>query len=99
MIRRPPRSTLFPYTTLFRSTWGMGHCSGNLRDSRDILDSRSPASVDCRGGSHFCLQTSGNGSAHADVSKLLRRRGPLEHLFTVPDDVSLGGQEIGRAHV
>src|SRR5258708_28866486 len=25
MIRRPPRSTLFPYTTLFRS-W-CGHCS------------------------------------------------------------------------
>src|SRR3712207_8047525 len=23
MIRRPPRSTLFPYTTLFRS-WGLG---------------------------------------------------------------------------
>src|SRR3712207_7561706 len=22
MIRRPPRSTLFPYTTLFRSAWG-----------------------------------------------------------------------------
>src|SRR5438034_7488274 len=22
MIRRPPRSTLFPYTTLFRSPWG-----------------------------------------------------------------------------
>src|SRR3712207_6918970 len=22
MIRRPPRSTLFPYTTLFRSIWG-----------------------------------------------------------------------------
>src|SRR3712207_8605199 len=26
MIRRPPRSTLFPYTTLFRST-----CAGQLR--------------------------------------------------------------------
>src|SRR5256885_10657947 len=30
MIRRPPRSTLFPYTTLFRSfqhhhTWVLGH--------------------------------------------------------------------------
>src|SRR2546430_10393792 len=25
MIRRPPRSTLFPYTTLFRSPW-CGHC-------------------------------------------------------------------------
>src|SRR3712207_7689689 len=24
MIRRPPRSTLFPYTTLFRSDWGEG---------------------------------------------------------------------------
>src|SRR3712207_8857328 len=23
MIRRPPRSTLFPYTTLFRSLWGV----------------------------------------------------------------------------
>src|SRR5687767_15258906 len=23
MIRRPPRSTLFPYTTLFRSCWGV----------------------------------------------------------------------------
>src|SRR2546427_7260402 len=25
MIRRPPRSTLFPYTTLFRSPKGVGH--------------------------------------------------------------------------
>src|SRR3712207_7917759 len=24
MIRRPPRSTLFPYTTLFRSDWVLG---------------------------------------------------------------------------
>src|SRR3712207_9550686 len=27
MIRRPPRSTLFPYTTLFRSD--VDHCGGN----------------------------------------------------------------------
>src|SRR4030043_1731409 len=26
MIRRPPRSTLFPYTTLFRSEYGEGRC-------------------------------------------------------------------------
>src|SRR5947207_10466823 len=25
MIRRPPRSTLFPYTTLFRSQWNSHH--------------------------------------------------------------------------
>src|SRR3712207_7700859 len=31
MIRRPPRSTLFPYTTLFRSatTWRMSQLLGN----------------------------------------------------------------------
>src|SRR3712207_7176086 len=27
MIRRPPRSTLFPYTTLFRSRWQIPCCS------------------------------------------------------------------------
>src|SRR2546429_7388545 len=33
MIRRPPRSTLFPYTTLFRSSCSApGHCAeGGLR--------------------------------------------------------------------
>src|SRR5436305_11790997 len=28
MIRRPPRSTLFPYTTLFRSRPGIGELGG-----------------------------------------------------------------------
>src|SRR6478609_3878451 len=28
MIRRPPTSTLFPYTTLFRSRCARGNCSG-----------------------------------------------------------------------
>src|SRR2546427_9600849 len=28
MIRRPPRSTLFPYTTLFRSVEGVGEAVG-----------------------------------------------------------------------
>src|SRR3712207_6262715 len=44
MIRRPPRSTLFPYTTLFRSTYlapeqrvrvGRSHYSSNMRTSED----------------------------------------------------------------
>src|SRR3712207_8624563 len=44
MIRRPPRSTLFPYTTLFRSQRdrcqsGSAHCAsaGSPRRSRDAL--------------------------------------------------------------
>src|SRR2546430_8840134 len=35
MIRRPPRSTLFPYTTLFRSLWGHPSSSRNSRGSGD----------------------------------------------------------------
>src|SRR2546426_6034182 len=33
MIRRPPRSTLFPYTTLFRSIWGVYTNRGRFRQS------------------------------------------------------------------
>src|SRR3712207_7912720 len=32
MIRRPPRSTLFPYTTLFRSLAGVGLVGRSLED-------------------------------------------------------------------
>src|SRR5260370_15367728 len=39
MIRRPPRSTLFPYTTLFRSAAGIGRRAGIFHSSRDeIID-------------------------------------------------------------
>src|SRR2546426_9994068 len=34
MIRRPPRSTLFPYTTLFRSPGGRGARAGPLGRAR-----------------------------------------------------------------
>src|SRR3712207_8378781 len=32
MIRRPPRSTLFPYTTLFRSLELHGRCGDEIED-------------------------------------------------------------------
>src|SRR5687767_8923996 len=32
MLRRPPRSTLFPYTTLFRSQLGAGEVDGESRE-------------------------------------------------------------------
>src|SRR3989454_10860771 len=32
MIRRPPRSTLFPYTTLFRSVWQLDRLVQIIRD-------------------------------------------------------------------
>src|SRR2546430_13203443 len=36
MIRRPPRSTLFPYTTLFRSLHNFGCCDGALLRCHDV---------------------------------------------------------------
>src|SRR2546422_4449815 len=58
MIRRPPRSTLFPYTTLFRS----GHrnrrdCAGALidadgRDQRSREDQLDDAAVRSRSEEH-----------------------------------------------
>src|SRR5258708_27087215 len=38
MIRRPPRSTLFPYTTLFRSIFDlMGDAAGDIGPGRGAL--------------------------------------------------------------
>src|SRR3712207_8711957 len=41
MIRRPPRSTLFPYTTLFRSTWLIriliNECYGLRRKAKVVV--------------------------------------------------------------
>src|SRR3989337_3040850 len=36
MIRRPPRSTLFPYTTLFRSGFASEHVPRTAGDEREI---------------------------------------------------------------
>src|SRR3989449_4388834 len=41
MIRRPPRSTLFPYTTLFRSPLGDGYGYRVQRRNEDLLGSYS----------------------------------------------------------
>src|SRR5256885_6192636 len=52
MIRRPPRSTLFPYTTLFRSTVvGMLPAALIGADGRALL--RRAQSVDPRGARAF----------------------------------------------
>src|SRR5690242_21947896 len=52
MIPQPPRSTLFPYTTLFRSRRGRDAPTGHLRSFRTFdlgrPDSRCPCLRVCR---------------------------------------------------
>src|SRR5258707_2556032 len=38
MIRRPPRSTLFPYTTLFRSDHGNRVCDRRWHDADNLAE-------------------------------------------------------------
>src|SRR2546430_13300202 len=55
MIRRPPRSTLFPYTTLFRSPppsvfcWeSRRHCGANGRSEEHTSELQSQSNLVCR---------------------------------------------------
>src|SRR2546422_8211336 len=54
MIRRPPRSTLFPYTTLFRSRYEMAQARAARSDRRGErsfhIPIPHPRSVSVRGG-------------------------------------------------
>src|SRR5256885_7832001 len=51
MIRRPPRSTLFPYTTLFRSAVGSGKPAADARDLA-VLDQHVRRLIQVRSEEH-----------------------------------------------
>src|SRR3712207_7373300 len=52
MIRRPPRSTLFPYTTLFRSRAGAGQPEGRIA----VVRQRLGDAPEDEGGPHPSLE-------------------------------------------
>src|SRR2546430_7955901 len=66
MIRRPPRSTLFPYTTLFRSS---GHTVEELRQAIDKDLSNHSMALD--GSSRLALtdrKSTRLNSSHSQIS-------------------------------
>src|SRR3712207_8525430 len=69
MIRRPPRSTLFPYTTLFRS-------SGPL--CRLLLPSAGAGAVHLRGAHPVCCRRQ-HGSSLLPAALAARGRRSEEH--------------------
>src|SRR2546429_9165819 len=82
MIRRPPRSTLFPYTTLFRSPAGPGEASpvrdpvGGRRDLAGVRGTRDrTARADLRqaGGRH-----QGAAAGEHRTARLRPRAAPVE---------------------
>src|SRR5690349_23122548 len=76
MLRRPPRSTLFPYTTLFRSE------NPTRREARTLAD-RTPRPVSARAAAHRWLmlrhiasqaRAAGNARSEEHTSELQSRR-------------------------
>src|SRR5687767_15506261 len=53
MIRRPPRSTLFPYTTLFRSETGRLNVDGMNIISNDGSNKLNRSRKECRSEERF----------------------------------------------
>src|SRR3712207_6860182 len=86
MIRRPPRSTLFPYTTLFRSDTGAGtdqrdapnHVLAHCRFSLFVGSMRRPRSAPGRDRKSTRLN-----SSHANISYavfcLKKKKKKLQH--------------------
>src|SRR3712207_8371527 len=80
MIRRPPRSTLFPYTTLFRSGHGRGERGGAFANrhrhsllQRDLglsggLCAAPRPGVDCRPDTVVDRKSTRLNSSHANIS-------------------------------
>src|SRR5258707_4569380 len=96
MIRRPPRSTLFPYTTLFRS----GVLVVGIEDGDDGLQD------DGAGVEIFVDEVDGaSGELDAVVEGLLLRfeagEGRQERRVNIEDALGKGGYEEGgeKAHV
>src|SRR2546430_13700325 len=70
MIRRPPRSTLFPYTTLFRSRYG----DTRLNASRSTTPSRTSTAPHSMGTeSHLCGRSEEHTSELQSQSNLVCR--------------------------
>src|SRR5689334_23300483 len=65
MIRRPPRSTLFPYTTLFRSNPKFSSRSYEVMSNHC---DRKPKSVDARNHKYFPLASHVGQTASANPS-------------------------------
>src|SRR5690349_23975991 len=84
MIRRPPRSTLFPYTTLFRSTWRALPRPADLRSA----STKSAAS----------RRRSGSARSEEHTSELQSRRDLVCRLLLEKKKKNLDPHQINQAN-
>src|SRR3989337_3436684 len=86
MIRRPPRSTLFPYTTLFRSGRRAAHRHGSHlgRNRKARRQDRKSTRLNSSHGSIsyavFCLKKKQNDTLHEHLTTRVRQALPTSLL-------------------
>src|SRR5256885_16668164 len=107
MIRRPPRSTLFPYTTLFRSARGarieVVRCKGN---GRQRIHAKPPATQGNERPWHVLASTNGKRCLKdGRVTLLFHEQGDvLERVAIIhsktgaKDMVAMAGQVISESN-
>src|SRR3712207_9394385 len=95
MIRRPPRSTLFPYTTLFRSGWRIPFDAERMKGFKataDLIDAET-GKVVLEAGKKLTVRTS-RQLAEKGLKFLRATDEDLIGQYVAEDLVNL---EIGRA--
>src|SRR5262245_64503273 len=93
MIRRPPRSTLFPYTTLFRSQRGQ-RMGANIGRTREIWPTRDGfVSYGVRGGAaRLDRKSTRLNSSHLGISYAVfclkkKKKDRYTYMMNEPQDI------------
>src|SRR2546427_9029718 len=75
MIRRPPRSTLFPYTTLFRSRWLLTVARIEPHKGVDTVLQALPAILARAPDVHYAVAGAGAAAERAKLERLAGQAG------------------------
>src|SRR5438874_8912182 len=90
MIRRPPRSTLFPYTTLFRSHQ-FRHVRNHRQPSGHVAVERAVTNGDMAGGDRKSTRLN---SSHVEISYavfcLKKKKEEIRHIYKRDSGSSIG---------
>src|SRR5256884_9550828 len=93
MIRRPPRSTLFPYTTLFRSLYHPHTSAGRIPTDlayRVYVDSLMHLPPVTASESHHIREELGGGGERNAVDQILERAAQVLGVLTNELGVAVG---------
>src|SRR6266496_6317436 len=90
MIRRPPRSTLFPYTTLFRSVPSAARTAPSSRE-RDTVD---PLSAELRRLHVTDRKSTRLNSSHVEISYAVFCLKKKKKILTIETEIKKEKQKI-----